>query len=246
MEGDQLIEILQKHPDPRKRALAALELGDLGYEPALEPMIERMKNDDHHLVRRDCAEGLGLLGMSEAVDALIVTMNTDPHHYPRNEAAESLGKIKDKRAIPALLLFLDSEDWEFARASGALALADLNAKETLPAILNAIKTTDDEFTRRDMLRAVHKFRDYLSLDLLFDLSQHDESWEVRKKATEILGWLASPETVEILVKILKTDSHIQVRQEAESSLRLIARDYRITYTSAEMLLARKDEIPPSG
>ena len=67
MDGDQLIAVLTRHPDPRKRARAALELGELGYDEALEPLITMLKKDENHLVRRDCAEGLGLLGDKKAV-----------------------------------------------------------------------------------------------------------------------------------------------------------------------------------
>ena len=67
--------------------------------------------------------------------------------------------------------------------------------------------------------------------------------EVRKLSIEILAYLGSPEIVQVLIKILKTDKHIFVKQSAEASLQFIAREYNIIWTSAEALFANRDSIP---
>ena len=105
------------------------------------------------------------------------------------------------------------------RASGALALADLNAKDSLPEILNCIENEENEFTRRDMLRAVHKFRDKSSLKLLFNLITNDESWEVRKKCAEIRMVSNTKDFRDISFSV--RDNHMLVKQEAEKALKLI-------------------------
>ena len=97
----------------KKESKAALELGELGYDEALEPLITMLKKDENHAVKRDCAEGLGLLGDKKAVDALIFSMMNDEFHYTfRNEAAEALGKLKDKKAIPYLIKFMQNDEWD--------------------------------------------------------------------------------------------------------------------------------------
>ena len=112
---------------------------------------------------------------------------------------------------------MKSDDWDFTRASAALALAEINADEAIDDILESLSREKESYVRKDMIRAVHKFRDIKSLPVLFDLIINDEDWEVRKQVALTLGWLASPQTVEILVSVLQSDPHLFVKQEAENS-----------------------------
>ena len=93
-----------------------------------------------------------------------------------------------------------------------------------------------------MLRSLLKFKDRQTIPLLIFLVENEDDWEIRKSSVNILGYLGTAEVVEVLVKILKTDKHVYVRQEAEKSLQIISNDNKIAWTSPEALLARKHEI----
>lgn len=241
-EVAELIDILQNHEDPWRRAEAALALADHDDDERIfEPLFHAMENDKHDFVRRDCAEAFGIIEDPRAVDALIHTMKTDPFRYTRNEAVEALGHIGDHRAKPAIIEFMRHEDWSFGRASAAIALAEMKAVETIEIIIEELDLSDDEFLRLDMLRALHKFKSIKTRPLIHKLVFEDKSWEIRKLAVEMMVYFPNSETIEVLVEVLKTDVHVFVRQAAEQSLQMIAHDKGITWTTAEALLARQFE-----
>ncbi len=233
----ELIDLLNNTEEqPELRASAALELGEIGDTRALEPLLYHMKNSDENFVRRDCAEALGLLEMEEAVDALVECMFNDPFRYARNEAAEALGKIGDKRAIQPLLKFMQEEDWDFGRASAALSLADLGDPSVLRDIMISLRSEEEFYIKRDMAKALLKFKDKRIVPLMIELLTEGDNWELRLQAATNLGWLATKSGVKALVKALKTDPHIYVRNECESALRRIAGDHRMQWTTAEAFL----------
>ena len=137
---------------------------------------------------------------------------------------------------------MQNDDWDFGRASATISLAELDIREAIPLIMDEIKKSDDIFLRRDMLRSLLKFKDRQTIPLLIFLVENEDDWEIRKSSVNILGYLGTAEVVEVLVKILKTDKHVYVRQEAEKSLQIISNDNKIAWTSPEALLARKHEI----
>ncbi len=118
----------------------------------------------------------------------------------------------------------------------------MGAEDSVKLIMEAIEKDDDEFVRIDMLRALKTFKDPITRPLILNIIKNDNSWEARKMAIELLAWIADPQSVVTLVESLKTDRHLFVRQEAEKALQIIAQDYKIPWTSAEALLARKNEI----
>ncbi|MCY3413805.1 MAG: HEAT repeat domain-containing protein [Candidatus Heimdallarchaeota archaeon] len=241
-EVEQLVAILSRHPDAWTRAEAALKLGELADERALEPLIYQMKHDEHDFVRRDSAEALGLLDMNEAQEALIDCAMNDSFSYARNEAIEALGLVGNEKCITELEDIMIHEEWDFARASAAISLAKLGSSGSVPKIMKMIQEENDVFAKRDLLDALKIFKDIRTRSLLISMLKNEDNWELRKKSASILANLASSDVVEELVKAVKMDSHLFVRQEAEKSLQIIAHDYKIPWTSAEALLARKNEI----
>ena len=76
-------------------------------EPAVDPLIEDLKNQDY-MVRSRAAETLGEIGDVRAVDPLIQALK-DTHWPVQEGAAEALGEIGDARAVEPLIQALKDE-----------------------------------------------------------------------------------------------------------------------------------------
>jgi hypothetical protein len=101
--------------DPRRRAAAAMELGDRLEPQAVQPLISSLE-DPHPHVRVNAAISLGDLRDPRAVEPLIALL-TDDHPFVRATAAEMLGKIGDARALQPLVAALaDPSPWSLPTA----------------------------------------------------------------------------------------------------------------------------------
>jgi hypothetical protein len=99
---------------------AARALGRQG-EPALQPLLDALRNDDDE-ISASAAEALGYLGDKRAVDALIEALE-NPEIRPF--AVEALGRIGDPRAVPPLEALRDDPS-RLVRRYVAEALESLN------------------------------------------------------------------------------------------------------------------------
>ena len=87
-----------------RRDSAIESLVEIG-EPAVEPLIQALKDEDS-FVREGAAEALGKIGDKRAVEPLINALK-DEDRDVREAAAEALGEIGDKRAVEPLIHVLD-------------------------------------------------------------------------------------------------------------------------------------------
>jgi HEAT repeat protein len=87
-----------KDPEWRVRAWAALALGDMKAQRAVEPLIDVLANDEHWWVRCETALSLGKIGGEQALRALeTVGMNGDARVNYRCEFALSQHAITMRR-----------------------------------------------------------------------------------------------------------------------------------------------------
>ena len=153
---DWLIDILQK--DEEKRIYAAIALGELGNEKAIEPLLFFLndKNSKKELLER-IVLALGNIGKpnEQVVNSLIAILKIDNVDY-RNlklNTIKALGQISAKRAVPPLLdIYKKSgrvEQYEVIEAFGKIG--DESVVEPLLEIWRR-----DESNKRD-----YKFKDLL-------------------------------------------------------------------------------------
>ncbi len=121
---------------PVVRTEAALALGELGSEDALEPLAERI-DDPTPVVRQSALIALGRLGNGKSFAAVAQALREGPPDV-RFQAATSLVEIDPERARPALLPALDDDSGEVvsAVAMALSAIGEVSARDRIAELLD--------------------------------------------------------------------------------------------------------------
>lgn len=117
---DALVEALSSR-NKNIRLNAAKILGFIGNSDAIEPLIEKLR-DNNKLVRREASTALARFGQ-DAVDPLIAILDDDDWKV-RGAAAWALGNLKDEKAIASLEKLLDDESG-FVKAGAQNAIKNI-------------------------------------------------------------------------------------------------------------------------
>lgn len=88
-----LLRALVSAADPQSRGVSGMMLGNLGYHPALEPLIQALRSDDSAEVRESATKGLMNLKDPGAVPALRDALN-DPDGSVRYAAQFALDHLE--------------------------------------------------------------------------------------------------------------------------------------------------------
>ena len=88
---------------------AALALGRLGSEEAIEPLVKALTTAKESSVRWRAALALGRLGSEKAIEPLVKALTTAEESYVRGAAAHMLGRMGSDRAIETLKQALEDE-----------------------------------------------------------------------------------------------------------------------------------------
>jgi HEAT repeat protein len=132
----------------RTRGFAALSLGLIGDQSAIEPLTAMIDSKESHKDVPICAiTALGLF-KDKAISVVprLINLLEDPDSdtFYRAYAANSLGKIGDKSAVPALLKAANDKNWH-VRNSSIISLGllvrdgDEYAKKTVAVLSNTAR-----------------------------------------------------------------------------------------------------------
>jgi HEAT repeat protein len=133
-------DILNDPNAPMKRRRdAALALGQVQDEDAVELLIFLLQKNHDFKLRMDVAYALGDIGDCAAVDTLILKLGTEAHQKVRRTVAQALGKIGDKRAVPPLLCALKEDPHYMVRVFTAEALGKLDDTSAIKPLVDALK-----------------------------------------------------------------------------------------------------------
>lgn len=126
------------------RQRAATALGELRDPLAVEPLIQRLK-DEFERVRAEAARALGEIGDVRSTDALVSAMwDHDP--YVRIEIGRSLVKLGDERGFEPLLVLLTRQG-EHGRSVAARALGELGDERAIGPLVSVLGDRDHELGR---------------------------------------------------------------------------------------------------
>jgi HEAT repeat protein len=117
---------------------AARELGRLGDERAIPPLIALLANAE---VSQAASEALVKLG-SKAVSALSTALRSDDVAV-RRLATLTLGEIGDKSAVDPLVKILQTDDDYAVRTSAATALGQLKDQRAIWVLVGTLKLRDE-------------------------------------------------------------------------------------------------------
>lgn len=195
---DPMLQILTRDY-PLQRSSAALSLGMIGDERAVETLLKELKADKDKNVRSGSALALGKIGEERAVSLLIQRLG-DKKADVRGNAALALGMIGDETAVEPLIEVLESgkaADGRLksvlntnpeVRKSAVLALGEIGCKDATEVLINVL--VDEE-----------------------------EPQEVRKAAAESLGTIGDLGTFDTLSGVLNdADVHTSITEGVISAL----------------------------
>ncbi len=197
-------------PDPDVRAMAAAGLGNVGYKPAVDKLIQIIEttdtseNEDLTSVVLRSAESLGKLGNKKAVKPLMHLLNGTPHKWTRAAAARALGRLQAEESKELLALQLKKLDWHSGPAA-AWALGEFND----PAYIDVLASTLDQKRHMDKLKDASKAKRERDSFILMG--------HFGKPAIAALGKIEDPRAVEALMKVLREMS-VEFKREAVKAL----------------------------
>jgi HEAT repeat protein len=154
--------------DRRLRKRAAEELGRLGDERAVKPLIELLNDTDQYVaaaaaialgdikdpqagsylleklnsrsaeLRGAAALALGRLANRNIASHLIMLLS-DSEAYPRTAAATALGRLGEETALPNLIILLDRDAEVSVRTAAAEALGHIGDRQATAALVRALR-----------------------------------------------------------------------------------------------------------
>lgn len=158
--------VLLRQGDEADRCYACRALGVLRDPASLEPLIERLHDEDVD-VCVDAAEALGRLGSGLATEALLATLRGDPDGEVKTAAVEALRHLKAEGAVPALLevaasrpeemVFEDMEGWDAwwdIQLKAVQALGDMGVADAVPVLANILDDEDSQDIESEVLSAL--------------------------------------------------------------------------------------------
>jgi HEAT repeat protein len=199
-------------PDPTVRYNAALGLGQLREDAAVQALLGLLKDRNREIRTRTVIE-LGHGKDRKAVPALIAALD-DREEQVQGAAADVLGEFGDPAAVPGLMRLLSGRD-EPAAPQAAKALGALRARPAVGFLITACAS------RRPLLRAeaaeaLGRIGDQAALETLLLIAVDGDEY-VRGNGVGALGAMHDERAYQALLKAME-DSSDYVRRNAATAL----------------------------
>jgi len=211
-EVDDLILDL-KYGSPDVREDAALALGQIGDEKAVDPLIKAL-DDEVSWVRMWAVIALGEIGDTRAVDPLIKALK-DESPYVRMYAASSLVNLGKTEYLSQVLTALKNEN-EDVRVEAAITLGEIGDTRAIDPLIEALKDESD-VVRMCAASALGEIGDSSAFEPL-TVALRDRYWQVREEAATALGKIGDVKAIEPLTYRASNDAHLKVREAALEAL----------------------------
>lgn len=153
-----LLNQLAGSEDASSRAEAAVELGKLKSESAIEGLARAAAKEQYWHVRACAFKALGEIGTESALSALLGAGSPKDRRARRGMAA-GLGGFKDPRAAEVLVKLLEGDESPYVRCEAALSLAKADPDGALSHLKEAMKVhTANETLAEACLAAMGKLK----------------------------------------------------------------------------------------
>ncbi len=165
------------------------------------------------------AEGLAKAGRREGVIVLLACVDALDDLNLRRRAVDALGKLGDARALDTLLRLVTTEGHAlFEQGAEAIGhLAETPRSAEIFDLLKKMAAGDDNIALQAMT-GLRWFGGAESWKILRERAS-DDDWTVRQRAAELLRHDDTPESREILARLIARDDDRDVVQAAFASLR---------------------------
>jgi len=197
-------------PDPERRGLAALSLGERRDDEARRPLIAALSDPDP-FVRENAAVALVGFGGSEAIRA-VVRLTGDSVTSVRSVSTWVLGELGSEVALRALLALIDVESDAHTRSMAVAAVTRITDQDFVPHLVSRL-ATPDETLRLDLVHALGMSAEPAVVPVLTEIIVRDESPMVRGTAIRALGEIDDPGRLDAWLAAM-ADSTWQVRNQS--------------------------------
>lgn len=173
------------------------------------------KFDSDDGVSKAASDALITMGV-KAVDILIKALESE-NEKVRKGSIITLGRIGDKKATKPLTGMLKDKN-EKVRWSSVVALGEIGDREAISPLIEVFD--DSSSWVRDYVSASLKKMGKYAVEPLIGVLKHKKD-NVRKLAIETLGKIGGKEVVGPIIKALKEDKSLMVKQAAEDTLGIL-------------------------
>jgi len=231
----KLIKTLESD-DASIRVNSAIALGRLGDTRALPHLINALE-DSTPEVRRAAAMALGMLGDSAAVDALVARLN-DGNVEVRKAALEALADLeisdevdkiaealKDENArvreLAAIVLEKGGEaavDYLLEAIKDPVGDVRVTAIQALMGCISRVPPARSEAVRKRISEGLTDVEGIA--DVVIEVLERTENAAIKKNAIWLLGQLADPKALSLLIKALESGKAEERRLAATSLVKM--------------------------
>jgi len=167
---DGLIDSLAASDNAGQRNSATEALVRVG-EPAIPPILARLKVETDVDVRLSLVNLLGDLRNGEAFALLIRILDSEHDINVASSIVSSLGKYRDAAALPHLVRMLRVRDDLWLKFHVVEALGEIGDRTALPAVLPLYA---EKSLRKPVLEAIGKIADVGTVNFLLKIIQEEE------------------------------------------------------------------------
>ena len=197
-------------PDPERRGLAALSLGERGEIEARRPLMAALSDPDPY-VRENAAVALVEFGGPD-VAAEVAGLTRDSVTSVRSVSTWVLGELGGQIALKALLDLIDVEPDAHTRSMAVSAVTRVRDQDFLPHLVSRLGTAD-EALRLDLVHALGMSEDESAVPVLAGIVEGDESAMVRGTAVRALERIDDPRRVNVWLTAMD-DAEWRVRNQS--------------------------------
>jgi HEAT repeat protein len=193
-----LIDALADPENAGKRNSSTEALIRIG-EPAIRPIVQRLRTESDVDVRLSLVNLLGDLRSAEGFDMLVSLVATEQDINVASSTVSSLGKYRDASALPHLIAALQRDDL-WLKFHVIEALGEIGDRAALPAILPLYA---EKSLRKPVLEAVGKIADVGTATFLLNIIAGDEKLNLTAlRALVRIAEAAKPRIVEQSERLL--------------------------------------------
>ena len=207
-EATLVLARLLESDNESHRCLAAQALGRAGTGAALQPLLERLWDEDED-VSHDSVQALGVLGDQRAVDVLCEYYDQVGLSDLKVAAVEALGRLGGAQAVDMLMRVAKSrdstweetelEDWDGywdAQRKAVEALGQLGEERAVPVLVALLEDEEELELSAPVLQALSRMGER-GRDALLHRLRKGSSIE-KRRAAGLLGNHSTPEVQEAL------------------------------------------------
>lgn len=167
---DGLIDALADPENAGKRNSATEALIRIG-DPAIEPIIDRLRSEGDVDVRLSLVNLIGDLRSREGFDILIELLEDETDINVASSIVSSLGKFRDAAALPHLMRALRTREDLWLKFHVVEALGEIGDRAALPAILPLYA---EKSLRKPVLESIGKIADVGTVNFLLRIIAEEE------------------------------------------------------------------------